>query len=49
MEDDEYGDEEAHAASRKLAESQESALAEQTHKQDSTEERGIPDGELPVR
>ncbi|GJE96563.1 FabD/lysophospholipase-like protein [Phanerochaete sordida] len=37
------GDEEARAASRKLAESQESALAEQTHRQSSTDERGIPD------
>lgn len=39
-------DEEARAASRKLAETQESALAEQTHRRSSTEERSIPDREL---
>lgn len=38
-------DEEARAASRKLAETQESALAEQTHRQSSTDERSIPDRE----
>ncbi|KIP11177.1 hypothetical protein PHLGIDRAFT_114837 [Phlebiopsis gigantea 11061_1 CR5-6] len=36
------GDTEARAAIRKFAESQESALAEQTHRQDSTGEHGLP-------
>lgn len=39
-------DEEARAASRKLAETQESALAEQTQRQGSTDERVTPDGEF---
>ena len=39
-------DNEASMASRKLAENQESALAEQTHKQDATEEHQLPDREL---
>lgn len=38
-------DEEARAASRKLAETQESALAQQTHRRTSTEERSIHERE----
>ena len=36
----------ADAANLKLAETQETALAEQTAKQESTEDRDIPKGEL---
>lgn len=40
-------DAEARAASRKLAESQESALAEQTHRKNTADERGIPERDGP--